>query len=296
MPTIPSLSLTIKPATALYSSIVSDANISAHTSTQEGRTGIVLDFTAGNELDARDLGMIFSWPASSGTILFNWQPSLVDLPEMTYDRATDWDSGGAPGDKFVQGIVIEADSFNAAKTFFLQSSDDLSMHTLLECPATFNKQSEKSFSCVPFISHSVRLVSTDGVPWRVWGSRLVFKPFPPATLNWTTELSSLGMIGWGHIREINLAYVSTAAVTLVLTFDYWPPITITFPSSAGAQAKVVMPIPPNKFKLVSFTATSSAPVRIFEPDLQVKIGQWGRADSYKVVRPFGGAASSGAEL
>src|ERR1700733_2502023 len=110
-------SLTIKPYVALYTTLIADANITVGQSTREGRTEIVLDFNSGDGLYYRDFETSFSWPLSSDTILYTWQPSLIELPENTYNRATDWLDGGSTKAKWVQGILIEGDSFNPAKVF-----------------------------------------------------------------------------------------------------------------------------------------------------------------------------------
>lgn len=291
---VPDCSLYIAPATALYSNPIGTTRIKAAESTVEGRKAIVIDFDSGAGLYSRDLEATFTWPVGLPTVLHVFQPSLIEQPEGIYSRAEDWDNGGTTGAKFIQGVIVDANSFNAAKTFQLQSADDLSYHTLNECPATFNGQSEKAFSCTPFVAHSARIISSDGVEWAVFGSQLVFQPFPEMTMNWETEKVSLGLTGWGHAREVNLAYISTAQITLVLSFDYWPSITLTIPSSAGVQLKTKITLPPNKFKLIGFRAYSTAGFRIFASDVEVKVKQWGSPASYVPIKPFGGPSSVGA--
>jgi len=295
MPVIADLSLTLTPATALYTAPVPDVNITASETTSEGRNAVVLDFFNGDGLYSRDLGTIFSWPMSARTVLYVWQPSIIPMPEGIYDRAEDWDFGGTMGDKFIQGLQIEADTSGVAKTFFLQDSDTLAMHALNEMPFTFAKQTSKSFSCVtPFIAHSARVISTDGVSWRVWQSKLVFQPFPSSCVNWQTEMTSLGFTGWGHVRETNIAHISTADLTLVLTFDFWPTITLTIPNSAGLQQKTKVTLPANKFKLLGLRVFSTAPFRLFEEDVELKAKAWGSQGPYTVLKPYGGKSSMAA--
>jgi hypothetical protein len=296
MPVIADLQLTISPYTSLYNNLIPDAVINTYETTGEGRNEIVLDFNAGAGVFGRDLGTIFQWPTALGTVLYDWQPSLIAQPEGVYGRATDWIDGGSSQDKFVQGITIEADTFGVAKTFQLQSADDLSLHPLLEMPATFNGQSIRSFSCEPFIAHSVRVVSTDGVEWRVWSTSLVFQPFPSACLNWQTEMVSLGGVGWEHVREMNIPQISTADLTLVLTFDAWPTITLTVPNSSGKQVKTKVTLPANKFKLIGLQLSSTVAFRLFQEDIELKTKIWGSTDAYRVLKPFGGQASVGATV
>jgi len=49
------------------------------------------------------------------TVLYTWQPSYIDQPEIIADRFTDWDDAGQPGAKWVQGFVMTADTFNVVK-------------------------------------------------------------------------------------------------------------------------------------------------------------------------------------
>jgi hypothetical protein len=292
----PDLSLNVAPATELYRNVIPNSVINSYETYNEGRPAIVMDFDSGDGLYARDLGTIFTWPMTSRTILRTWQPSLIPMPESIYGRASDWDNAGSPGNKFIQGVMVAADSFGNPKTFFLQDSDTKTLHQLNECPVAFNlnTEDEVAFSCVPFTAHSARLISTDGVEWRVWSSRLIFQPWPESTLNWQTEMTSLGLVGWGHLRETNIAYVSTTQLTLVLTFDAWPTINVTLPSSNGVQNKTKVTLPANKFKLVGFQVYSTAKFNLFEGDIEVKVKQWGSAGEYQVIKPFGGQSRVGA--
>jgi len=319
MPVIPSLSLTITPSTALYTSPVSDANIGVSTTTREGRTEIVLDFTGtgtggvqGEGLYARDLGTIFSWPISAGTVLNVWQPSVIALPENIYNRASDWQDGGTSGNKLIQGYSIEADSFGVAKTFALQDSDTLQIHQLSVMPAVFTKQSIKYFSCVtPFQAHSVRRVSSDGVAWRVFsegddsggvgGAGVISVPFPESQTNWQTELNSLGGEGWQHLEPVmNVEYISTTPVTLVFTVDSGngsiAPAAVTLPSSNGLQTKMKVELTYNKWKIIGFGLSSTAPFNLFSEGVEVKVRSWGDAGPARLVKPFGGQSSTGATV
>jgi hypothetical protein len=294
----PTLNLTIAPYTALYTNPISSPTWQKIQSETEGRNALVLEFVGENGvlegLYSRDIEALFTWPLTTPNVLRRWQPSLIPMPEGIYDRVSDWMDGGSPGAKFIQGIIIEADSFGLGKTFKLQASDDLSQHVMLECPAVFTEQTGKAFSCVPFVAHSARIVSADGIEWRMWKSALVFQPYPELTLNWTPPETALGLIGWGHLREMNIAHISTANLTLKLLFDAWPTITLTIPSSGGVMQKLKITLPPNKFKLVQPSIVSTQPFRLFAPEIEVKLGQWGRSGGYRVLKPFGGPNKAGA--
>lgn len=257
----------------------------------------IVDFSSNNGLYARDVEMIFSWTLDEVTAVFFWQPSIIEVPDTVANRPSDWDNGGTEGAKWIQGALIEADSFNVAKDFIAQSGDDLS-GVAFEETAQFNGRSIKAFSLsTPLVAHTVRLVSTDGVPWRVWNVQWVFEPYPELCRNWQSEGVSHGIVGWQHIREMNIGHISTANLSLTLTPDYGPPIVLTVPNSGGIQTKTkITVIGPNKFKVLRYGVTSSSPFRLFLESMESKIGAWGRSGAYQVVKPFGGPSKLGAQV
>ena len=295
MPTVDTI--TISPYTALYTALVSEANMTAGVSTLEGRTENVIDFNLGEGLYARDFETAYSWPIAPGIVLYSWQPTLIEQPENTYNRATDWiECGGGTG--FVQGIIIEADTFGATKVFQLQDSDTLQFHALNEVGlgASFGTQQVRAFSCAfPFIAHSVRVTTSDGVPWRVWRTDLVFVPFPEETELWKTELTAAGGIGWQHIRDINVEYWSESDITVTFAVDTgngsYGPDAIILPSSGGTQAKLRMNVSRNKWKLIGVSAFSLNPFYLFVEGMEMTVRSWGESSPYRRVKPFGGKSA-----
>jgi hypothetical protein len=193
---IEDLSLFIIPSTALYTEPVPNSAITVNEDYSQGRPQIVLDFNDSDGLYARDLGTIFTWPISSGTILGVWQPSIIPFREDIYNR--------------------------------------LSFHFLID---------------------------------------------------------SLQLKGWGSIREFNFAFQSETDLTLLLTFDTGAvpqEIPIVIPNSGGDYAKVKITAPVNKFKMVEGFLSSAEPFSLWTQDCEMKLGEWGRTDSYRMVKPFVG--------
>jgi hypothetical protein len=265
----------------------------------------VVDFTSGFADDVDDIAAIFSWAVGSGNILELWQPDWIPLPETTQDRPTDWDNLGDDGNKLWQGMVIEANTFNTPKTFFVED-DQGNLHTPQVVPVNFNGQTVKAFSFnPPFVSHQVRIVSTDGVPWQLWPSgsgsaKWVAVPYPESAESWITELTSQGGSGWQHIRELNIEYVSTQTINLAFTVDTGngsiAPANMSIPSSSGTQAKLKLEVTYNKWKLLGYAATCSAPFNLFVEGTEGKVKSWGSTDAYRLARPAGGVSKGGAQV
>ncbi|HKM81933.1 MAG TPA: hypothetical protein VJY15_13350, partial [Candidatus Acidoferrum sp.] len=70
----------------------------------------------------------------------------------------------------------------------------------------------------------------------------------------------------------------------------------TVPNTAGVFIKQKVVMPANKSKLVSYRLSSVQKFRVFLPDVEVKIKEWGSDGPYSVIKPFGGASSTGAEV
>jgi hypothetical protein len=139
---------------------------------------------------------------------------------------------------------------------------------------------------------SIKTSPTQLIAWQ-----LSYDIQPARTIGWTTFGASFGLQGFGHIQQIAIAWVSTAAITLTITtFDGQSPQAITIPSSGGAYKKQLFPLTANKGQLFVFAAASSAPFQIFSDDCELHIGAWSRNEPYKIFKSFGGAEISGAVI
>ncbi len=83
---IADLSLDITVMSALYSDYVPASAVTVNESTTQGRNAVIIDFNDSEGLYVRDIGTIFSWPITSGTILDVWQPSIIPMDDDVYDR------------------------------------------------------------------------------------------------------------------------------------------------------------------------------------------------------------------
>jgi hypothetical protein len=139
--------------------------------------------------------------------------------------------------------------------------------------------------------------SRQGVPTQFFIWQPSFDIQPARTIGWKTFGTSFGMQGYGHIRQIAIAWVSTAAITLTITsFDGQSPQVITIPSSGGAYQKQLFPLTANKGQLYIFQATSTAQFQIFEDDIEIHVGPWARQGGYSIYKSFGGTPSASAPI
>ena len=243
-----------------------------------------LTVSVGGQFLAHSMGLQIFWVDTGTTsVLYSWTPSFVPQPEDFTDRFDDWDDCGTPGAKFIQGVMIEADTANIPKTFAVRSSEDQSLNTLLEMPATFNGQGMQAFSlATPFIAHLVRLEPQDTVVCRKFRAKFIFEPCPEAAENWVTQGTSYGYTGFLHAQRVIFAYRATTPVTLTITAsDGVSPSVVTLPSTAGAYKKLEFILTPNKGRLYSYQGQSSAPWRPYVDDCVVFVKPWNSAGAYE---------------
>ena len=115
---------------------------------------------------------------------------------------------------------------------------------------------------------------------------------PARTVAWDTLGSAFGSDGYKHIRQIAVAYISTAEVILSpVSYDGMSPVPITLPSTNGNYRKTLFPVSANKGQLFQFITFSpnGSPFQIFAEDSDIYVGPWGRNGPYQILKKFGGA-------
>ena len=237
------------------------------------------------------LGLVFAW-TEQGTIsiLYSWQPSYIPKPETIFTRVTDWDDSGSRSNKFYQGFVIEADTFNALKNVVVRDQDTLTAQQTF--PLTLNGQMEKAFSfTTPFQAHAVRLEpatdGTAGVKMRLFGIRWIAQPTPENVQNWITQPTGHGFNGYQHIRQILLTYKASAPVSLAVMIDGVAAFSISFPATGGNYLKTTMAFPSNKGLVYQYSLTSGADFQVWNDDIELDVKPWGSTDDYSRVKILG---------
>lgn len=165
----------------------------------------IVNFTSGFGVDVDDIEAVFGWPVGTGQILDTWQPDWVMLPEIIQDRPSDWTDCGIAGNKLIRGMIVEMDTFNVGKGLQVERSDTETLVAPNQGAITANGQTLVPFTFTPFTAHLLRLVSTDGVSWRLWGpdAKWIADPWPDYTPLYSAW-NNLGVNGAKYIRQLVL--------------------------------------------------------------------------------------------
>lgn len=226
-----------------------------------------------------------------GPKIYFWEPSFLNRPEDTFLRATDWDNVGYEGMKFIQGVIIEADTGGVDREILIQG-DQQDIETI---QINHNGQMMKAYSLTqPYEAHMVRVIPQNIDFWRLFGLRWVFEPAPEYAYEWKTQGTSHDIPGFQFLKSFWIAHRST--VDLVLTVDVdGTTFTYTIPNSGGVYAKTYLLAgikatgKTTKGKLFNYQLRSTdvtVPFQLFAKDCEVKIHSWSSGE-YQTKIPFG---------
>jgi len=281
----------------------SSLSLTPTTVTSTTRTQALFEIATGGDPAtdySRNIALDITWTSTTATPkLYLWEPSYITRPEAMDMRATQWDDAGVPGDKFFQGIEIDANTGNLAKTVFVEY-DGLTTNVGDTLTLTHNNRQIKAYAFRPaFTAATVRLHSTDAVSWELYNYKWLFQPEPPRGDRWETQQVSFGANSFVHAREMWVTMRSTQAVTLTVNrVDDNSTTTYTIPTTSGLRLKqrVIFTAPATKGKTFIFTFSSTGiggTFRLYKPETVVLVKPWQSEDAFTPKNVFGGESGMG---
>lgn len=226
-------------------------------------------------------------------ILYLWEPSFVPKGTATGFRSTDWEDLGYKGAKFIQGVVIRANTFGQQKLVDVQfdgpnGAPQLAMQiSLLHDGETTIAYPNADTGWQPFHAELVRLRAADTGEWVLLDWRWVWEPAPEDATQWETQDTTFDLPGFLTVHDGVMAYASDTPITLTVSHDQTP-IAYTLPTTNGDYQRVYVRFGPYKGKSVNFQWYSDLPFRLYKQDCSVRVQGWGQPGGYRVVSPFGG--------
>lgn len=253
-----------------------------------GRTPFVIDINTGLGVIARNFGMVVSGADADVVPIFDlWEPAYIPKVEDTFQRATDWDDAGYLGCKWVQGVIIEADTGGVPRIVHVEY-DGGAYSELFAIDDTNQSQIPYSF-VTPLTAHMLRIVPTDGASWRFYRARWVFEIMPEAVSVWAPQPTTHDLMGYQQLERVLMAYMSTVAATLTIQTEVGT-ASYNLPSTSGIYQKTNVILAPNKGMVYDYnlaTIDGSSSLRVFQRDIEVRCRGWGSNQPYATVRPFG---------
>jgi hypothetical protein len=254
--------------------------------TGNGRDQYVRDVNSGSGRIVRGVALDLTWSdGTSGTPrVYAWEPAALVKPEESVNRATDWDNGGYTGTKWLQGFRLRGDTIGLAKSFQVEVDGGILVESF---NFTANGEQVITFWLTnPVVAHEFRIRGTDSDLWRNMGVEWIFEPEPERAAVWETQVTSLDLPFYSHIRELMVAHQSTTDITMIITID-GVNYSYQIPHGNGNRVRSYLPAQAIKGKYHKFRFESSQPFGLWLEDMEVRAGAWGRMESYMTQKPFG---------
>lgn len=271
-----------------------------------GRQAYVISVNTDPPLWARNFGLRINGETNDADggrpRLYWWDPSFIGKAPSIGRRATDWDDLGYVGAKFIQGIVIRANTDGVAKSLLAQRDSAAGPETMITFDATHTGESQIAYpkaseGWTPFVAELVRLQGNDDLAWQFLGARWVWEPAPELATEWTTQFTAAGAPGYLQFRDLVVGYEASATVTFGLTYDDGTEETYELPSTGGVYRREYVVLRSGKGKSARFRWTSDEPFRLYKKDISLRLHAWGTAGAYAPLNPFGGPSyESGAQI
>lgn len=248
---------------------------------------------------AQNITTIFNWLITSGVKLYEEIFYFSFKGDEIEDRIGDLENDGSIGAKLWQGVVIEANTFGVDKT--LNYYDD---RNVLKATLIINHNGNQTISygfVQPFISHTIRRTSGDGISWLPLVETYVTDPEPEAAKYWEGEFNNSdlpGMVasnlpGLNVFKRIALSYRSTAEASFKIFFDDGDIQTYTIPSSDGDYKKFFFYLIAKKWLACKYRLESNQDVRLYKNGCEIWVRSFGSKDGFTPIRPFGGNSNVG---
>ena len=293
---------TITAAAYINNSTSTSLALTPTTMTGSSRAQQVFDISSGGDPAAaysRNMALDVSWSSTGSTPkLFLWEPSYTVRPESIDLRASSWDDDGYMGDKFFQGIEIDANTFGASRSIVIEYDGSTGNVADTLTVAHTNRQQVAYAFRPAFIAHTVRLHPSDGSnSWALYGYKWVWQPEPPKADRWETQQTSLGYDQFLHLKSAFVCLRSTQNVTFTVTrTEDSDTNTYTIPTTSGLRKRVYVPFVATKGKSFSFvlsTTSTGGTFRLYKSDTAVLAKPWASEEAFVNRNPFGAAHGDG---
>jgi hypothetical protein len=243
----------------------------------------VVNLNQGIGLDGRNIGTLLKWPLDSSTQLFKQSFSYIPLGEIITNRFSDLQIDDI-GDKFWQGVIIEADTFAQDKILKFRGDDNFDE---AEITINHNGRMVKSYSFEqPFISHKIRRYSEDGIEWISYQEEYVFDKEPELGDVWESQFTTYGLNGFKQCKFPTIVVASTDVVRFILNLD-GEELEYELASTGGEKGVIDFHIDARKWKLIKIRLESDEKFRLYKNDCELWIKEWNGQNDFQVIKPFG---------
>jgi hypothetical protein len=234
-------------------------------------------------------------PTDAATwMLFSVEWVADSAPELTTGPQA-WDDLGFAGAKWLQGVVIDADTEAGTGTVNVEGDENTLLAVIT--PVVHDGRAQKVYTFnPPVLTHLVR--ANPQTPMHLWPTpptRWVWEPEPEIAIHYETQQTTHDINEtYKILRDSMITLRSTSAVTFSI-YDggrgtgSTPLFTTTIPSTAGQRQSVYVPLTAIKARSFIYVLDGGAAgFALYRKDTWVKVRGWGRPVSvFGAQRPPG---------
>jgi hypothetical protein len=233
---------------------------------------------------------LVSTDANQG-LLYTWKFIIEKEPGLQ----TNWNQNltiwSNPADKFLKGLIIEADSFGANKTLSIEVDGVVATTiTVLHQGRTVNQ-----ISFPQILGRVFRIYPTDANPGRLYDLQPIYDLEPLALTRWETQETDHLVHGWQSLLWSNITLKTPDAinaVTLTLTIynnngvQQGAPQTYTIAPTNNLKQKRWIPFQANKGALYKYVFTCPVSFWLYREEAEVMVKPWNE-EMPLLKRPWG---------
>ena len=164
-----------------------------------GRRRYILDSFGATPPDttpqrARNISTEITW--SSATVrptLYFLGQSIIQEPDVTINRVTQWDDLGHPDESYVTGVTFDCDTGNVTRTIIIERDFGGVISTVATLSVTANGRHKLKFSWPAVQAHKMRIRPTgECLAWILWRADWIALPEPPRIARWDIHFEAPG--------------------------------------------------------------------------------------------------------
>lgn len=260
--------------------------------TNAARTYEKIDIDSGRGVTATNIAIDIAW--SGNVVLHEWSPSFIARGDIALERVTDWSAPGKGGACWLQGVLLDMDTFGVAKSFQVLGDDDVVIATIT---CTHDGRVIKPYEWSPSITHLVRLLPIDTNPWLLYAEpQFIAEPDAESATLWQTQPTTFDWPAFGHVARAQIPHRSTSDITMTVTIDGVPQDYIIPGGTADEYQKTFVTLKAIKGKWFEFKFASANGARIYLKDVALYGKPWNDAGPYRQLTPFGGPSRASGAL
>jgi hypothetical protein len=151
-----------------------------------GRQTVIFDDVGTTPLRAKNLSTNISWStAGTSPEVFQLGTTVINEPDITMNRVTQWDDLGHPDASYVTGLTLDCDTGGQARTIIIEYDYQGTVSTAATLTVNANGRHKLKFSWSAVRANMVRVRPNDAcIGWQLFRADWMAQPEPPDIAGW----------------------------------------------------------------------------------------------------------------